>query len=488
MLIATFDFHPRIAEGIRQQNYIEATPIQEQAIPPILDGNDVVCLAQTGTGKTAVFVLPILEHLIERRGHKVRALVLSPTRELSEQTQEFFWNLGSRTRLDFISIYGGVKIDKQIKRLNSGVDVVVACPGRLLDHLNRGTVDLSHIEILVIDEADRMFDMGFLPDVRKIVRHLPKERQTMLFSATMPKDVRKLTSEVLTDPVTIEIAPSMPAESVAHALYPVKQYLKTALLMELLKRTDTGSVLVFTKTKHKAKRVANQLYRAGFKAGSLRGDMTQNARKKAIDRFKNGSIQVLVATDVAARGIDVSTISHVINYDIPDTPDNYIHRIGRTGRADRKGDAFTFITDQDNRTVHAIERVLGEEIERCTLDGFDYDAPAPVGRPPREHDRRRPRDRRNHGGRQKQSQGSDTRKVQGNGNSRAHGRSGGNHRSKTGPNRNRGGNNHHHRKGGPNRNRGGNNHHHRKGGPNRNSGGNNHHHRKGGKPKGHRKR
>ncbi|MDP3261042.1 MAG: DEAD/DEAH box helicase, partial [Thermodesulfovibrionales bacterium] len=267
-------------------------------------------------------------------------------------------------------------------------------PGRLLDHINQGTINLSGVEVLVLDEADRMFDMGFLPDIRKIIKHIPVRRQTLLFSATMPEDIRRLAHEILQSPVTVQVNHAAPASTVAHALYPVDQHLKTALLLELLRHTDTESILIFTRTKHRAKRVGQQLEKAGYKAASLQGNLSQNKRQAALDGFRNGSYQVLVATDIAARGIDVSLISHVINYDIPDTTDAYTHRIGRTGRAAKTGDAFTFVTREDEDTVRGIERVLGKKIERRTLQGFDYKKSAPArdsefARPPRGPQRRR---------------------------------------------------------------------------------------------------
>ncbi len=257
-------------------------------------------------------------------------------------------------------------MNPQIQKLRAGVEIVVACPGRLLDHINQGTINLSGVEVLVLDEADRMFDMGFLPDIRKIIRHVPARRQTLLFSATMPDDIRRLAHEVLHAPVTVQVNHAAPASTVSHALYPVDQHLKTALLLELLRHTDTESVLIFTRTKHRAKRVGQQLEKAGYRAASLQGNLSQNKRQAALDGFRDGSYQILVATDIAARGIDVSSISHVINYDMPDTTDAYTHRIGRTGRAAKTGDAFTFITREDEDTVRSIERVLGEKIERRT--------------------------------------------------------------------------------------------------------------------------
>jgi ATP-dependent RNA helicase RhlE len=377
MGFSNFDFHPDVAAGTKAIGYLKPTPIQEQAIPPALKGHDLMGLAQTGTGKTAAFALPILDRLIRGpRGH-VRALIVAPTRELAEQIHEVIVSLGGRTRLRSMTIYGGVNIKPQVRSLHNGVEIVVACPGRLLDHIGQRTIDLSHVEVLVLDEADRMFDMGFLPDVRKIVKHLPAQRQTLLFAATMPADVRKLAQEILRAPVTVQVNYAAPISTVAHALYPVEQHLKTTLLLELLRHTDTGSVLIFTRTKHRAKRLGQQLENAGYRAASLQGNLSQNRRQSALDGFRDGSYQILVATDIAARGIDVSSISHVINYDMPDTVDAYTHRIGRTGRAAKTGDAFTFTTREDGEMVRSIERVLGDRVERRTLDGFDYKKPVP---------------------------------------------------------------------------------------------------------------
>ena len=335
----------------------------------------------------------------------MRALIVAPTRELAEQIHQTAVALCRPLNLRSLTIYGGVNINPQIKALRAGVDIVVACPGRLLDHLGQGNVSLAHVEVLVLDEADRMFDMGFLPDVRQIVKHLPAKRQTLLFSATMPEEVRHLVAEIQHDPVTVQVGTLKPTHTVAHALYPVAAHLKTPLLLELLRSTDTGSVIVFTKTKHRAKRVGEQLVKLGHRAASLQGNLSQNRRQEALDGFRKGTYTVLVATDIAARGIDVSQISHVINYDVPDTVDAYTHRIGRTGRLERTGDAFTFVTGEDTAMIRDIERTLGEPIPRKTLEGFDYAAkpPAsagvpgrpPAGRPPRGRRRRQPRgDRR----------------------------------------------------------------------------------------------
>jgi ATP-dependent RNA helicase RhlE len=389
----TFDLYPQVAAGVKAANYITPTPIQAQAIPLVMQGRDIVGLAQTGTGKTAAFMLPILHRLMQGgRGH-VRALVIAPTRELAEQIHEAIGTLGCRTGLKSVTVYGGVGFNPQVDKLKRGVEIVVACPGRLLDHIKRGTVDLSHLEVLVLDESDRMFDMGFLPDIRKIIKHLPAKHQTLLFSATMPDDILHLAQEVLKAPVTVRVNNAGPATSVSHLLYPVGQHLKTPLLLELLRHTDTDSVLVFTRTKHRAKRLGEQLQKAGYRAASLQGNLSQSKRQAVMTGFRNGTFQILVATDVAARGIDVTQISHVINYDMPDSTDAYTHRIGRTGRNTKTGDAFTFITSEDENMVRSIERVLRAKVKRCTLSGFDYQKAAPLretefARPPRQPQRR----------------------------------------------------------------------------------------------------
>jgi ATP-dependent RNA helicase RhlE len=396
MKFQLFDFHPAVAAGVAAAGYVTPTPIQEQAIPSVMAGRDVMGLAQTGTGKTAAFALPILHRLMQGERGKVRALIIAPTRELAEQINESFIALGKQTRCRCVTVYGGVNINPQIQKLRSGVEIVVACPGRLLDHIGQGTIDLSHLEVLVLDEADHMFDMGFLPDIRRILKHIPRKRQTLLFSATMPPDIRRLASDILLDPVTVQVGSTAPPVTVTHALYPVAQHLKTPLLLELLRHTDTESVLIFTRTKHRAKRVGEQLEKAGYKAASLQGNLSQNRRQAALDGFRDGTFQILVATDIAARGIDVSQISHVINYDIPDTAEAYIHRIGRTGRAARSGDALTLVTGEDTVMVRTIERALNDQLERRTVAGFDYSVPAPsrdseFARPPREpHHGRKP--------------------------------------------------------------------------------------------------
>lgn len=388
-----FQFDQTIKAGIHAAGYTTPTPIQAQAIPPILAGKDVMGLAQTGTGKTAAFVLPILQHLAHGGRGKIRALIIAPTRELAEQINTSISELGAKTGLRSTTIYGGVSADPQIRKLKAGVEIVVACPGRLLDHMGAGNINLSHVDTLVLDEADRMFDMGFLPDVRKIVRQLPTKRQTLMFSATMPDDIRKLSQDILHQPVTVQIGHVMPAVTVAHALYPVEPHLKTALLLELLKHHETESVLIFTRTKHRAKRLAQHIERAGYKTTSLHGNRSQNQRQAALDGFRSGEFQIMVATDIAARGIDVESVSHVINYDIPDTSDAYIHRIGRTGRAAKTGDAFTLVSGEDAGMIRDIERAIKQSLERRTLDHFDYKQAAPAkntefSREPRQQQRR----------------------------------------------------------------------------------------------------
>lgn len=389
MEFQAFNLHPVIAASIKEAGYVTPTPIQKQAIPTVMQGRDVMGLAQTGTGKTAAFALPILHRLMDGPRGRVRALIVAPTRELAEQIHESFVTLGRQTRLKSVTVYGGVNVNPQIQSLKNGVEIVVACPGRLLDHIGQGTIDLSHLEVLVLDEADQMFDMGFLPDIRRILKQIPAKRQTLLFSATMPPGINKLAHDILTDPVTVQVGNTAPPVTVSHALYPVEQHLKTALLLELLQHTDTDSVLVFTRTKHRAKRLGEQLEKAGYKAASLQGNLSQNRRQAALDGFRDGTYQILVATDIAARGIDVSQISHVVNYDIPDTPEAYVHRIGRTGRAAKTGDAFTMVCSEDTIMVRTIEKKLGAPLERRTVTGFDYTVPAPkkdaeFARPPRE--------------------------------------------------------------------------------------------------------
>jgi ATP-dependent RNA helicase RhlE len=370
-----FHFHPNVAAGIKAAGYVEPTPIQAQAIPSVMEGLDVIGTAQTGTGKTAAFVLPLLNRLIGKKRGLIRALIIAPTRELAEQIHQEICTLGPQTRLRSATVYGGVGFDQQVRKLKGGAEIIVACPGRLLDHMNRGNVDFTSVEALVLDEADHMFDMGFLPDIRKILRQIPRKRQTLLFSATMPAEIKRLASEVLHQPVTIQVGNPAPADTVSHALYPVNQHAKTSLLLKLLRGTHIRSALVFTRTKHRAKNLGEKLSKAGFRSTSLQGNLSQNRRQAALDGFRSGKFQILVATDIAARGIDVSRVSHVINFDIPATADAYIHRIGRTGRATRRGEAFTLVTNEDKVLVRAIKRIVGSNMEQRVLPDFGYGSP-----------------------------------------------------------------------------------------------------------------
>jgi len=375
-----FNLDSRLQAGINHLGYTTPTAIQSAAIPPALAGRDLIGTAQTGTGKTAAFVLPILHHLLSGPQRRVRALIVTPTRELAEQIHDSIHDLARGTNIRSATIYGGVGPGPQISALRSGVEILVACPGRLLDLIEQGYVKLDGIEVLVLDEADRMFDMGFLPSVKRILKYVPARRQTMLFSATFPNEIEQLAAQSLRQPQRIAIGLSRPVQTVTHALFPVPQHLKAGLLLELLKRTDTASVLIFARTRHRAHRLSQQIARAGYRVTSLHSDRTQGQRQSALNGFKNGTYQIMVATDIAARGLDVESISHVINFDMPDTADAYIHRIGRTGRAERSGDAFTLVTPDDSDMVRALEKIMSEPLPRQTLSDFDYKAspPAPV--------------------------------------------------------------------------------------------------------------
>jgi ATP-dependent RNA helicase RhlE len=365
-----FEFNPNIHAAIRAAGYSHPTPIQKQAIPLVLQGRDVLGLAQTGTGKTAAFVLPILQQLANGPHRKMRVLIVEPTRELAEQVHQAIGDLGKNSRIRSATVYGGVSRSSQINNLRRGVDIVVGCPGRLLDLIDDRQMNVSSTEILVLDEADRLCDMGFLPDIRRLLQYLPAKRQTLLFSATMPADIRGLADKILKDPVHVQVGSSAPVDTVSHALYPVLEALKPKLLLSVLAQTPTGRVLVFTRTKRRACRVADNLAKNGYRVSALQGNMTQNRRQSAIDGFRAGKFDILVATDIAARGIDVSEISHVINFDMPDTADSYTHRIGRTGRARNTGEAFTFTAQVDEPIVWQIEKTMGARIERRCLPGF----------------------------------------------------------------------------------------------------------------------
>jgi ATP-dependent RNA helicase RhlE len=363
---------PQVIEGVTAAGYAEPTAIQLRAIPLVMAGRDLIGCAQTGTGKTAAFALPILSRL-DRHG-AARALVLEPTRELAAQVETAIRDYGRFTDLRMVVLFGGAGYGKQDQGLRQGADIVVATPGRLLDHLQRGTLRLNQIEILVLDEADRMLDMGFMPDVRRIVERCPRNRQTMLFSATIPPEIEQLVKWALRKPETVEIGQRRaPAETVTHALYPVASDQKQAILDELLKRTDFDQVLIFCRTKHGADRVARKVQQQGHAVAVLHSNRTQSEREKALSGFRDGRYEVMVATDIAARGIDVQQISHVINYDVPHHPEDYVHRIGRTGRAQSVGDAFTIMTGEDVQEVAAIERFIGQKIPRVKLEGFNYE-------------------------------------------------------------------------------------------------------------------
>ncbi len=359
-----FELDSRIHEGIAGLGFVEPRPVQAQSIPAGLEGRDVLGLAQTGTGKTAAFAIPILQRLLTMKRPGPRALIVAPTRELAMQIDEEIRALASHTRIKTQTVFGGVSEKTQISGLKKNPDILVTCPGRLLDLHGQGYVDLERIEVCVLDEADHMFDMGFLPDVRRILNLLPPKRQNLLFSATMPPEIRRLTDNLLQDPHVVELAHSAPAETVEHVLYRVSQTQKTDLLLHLLDEENFGSAIVFCRTKHRAKRLADQLTRAGHNAIGLQGNMTQPQRDKAMGGFRAGKHDVLVATDIAARGIDVAQVSHVINFDVPSTPDFYTHRIGRTGRSEQQGTAYTFVSAEDYPLIHQIERRIGAKIPR----------------------------------------------------------------------------------------------------------------------------
>ncbi len=359
-------------EGVKAMGYIEPTPIQLRAIPLIMSGQDVIGSAQTGTGKTAAFALPILSKLGQHKSQP-RVLVIEPTRELAAQVETAFRDFARFTNLRIAVMFGGVGYGRQREALTAGVDVLVATPGRLLDLIQQGECKLDAIEFLVLDEADRLLDMGFLPDVRRIIQKCPRERHTSLFSATIPPEIEALIQWAMKRPQTIEIgARRSPAETVKHVIYPVSDSQKTDLLLELLKRVNYDSVIVFCRTKHGADRVAHLLKRFNHSVAVLHSNRTQREREQALRGFRDGRYEVLVATDIAARGLDIADVSHVINYDVPQHPEDYIHRIGRTGRMEAKGDAFTLMVAGDVRHVNAIERFISQKVPRVKLENFNY--------------------------------------------------------------------------------------------------------------------
>ena len=373
---ADLKLHPSLVTATKELGYVRPTAIQGDAIPPALEGRDLLACAATGSGKTAAFMLPILNRLIDRPRGKIRALIIAPTRELAAQILEDMQDLATHTPVSGAAIFGGVGMGPQEHALRRGTDVIVACPGRLLDHLQSGNyTDFSALEVLVLDEADRMLDMGFLPDIRRVLKFVPKVRQTLFFSATMPPPIATLARELLNNPATIALErQSRPASGITQALYPISQELKSALLATLLERGDIKEALVFTRTKHRANRLAEFLAKRGILADRIHGNRSQTQRTAALANFKEGKIRVLVATDIAARGIDVEALGHVVNFDVPLVPADYIHRIGRTGRADAVGDAFTFVAKDEEGDIGAIEKVLGKRLPRVTVPDFDYQA------------------------------------------------------------------------------------------------------------------
>lgn len=377
MSFGSFNLDPRLKEGVRAMGFSEPTPIQSATIPAALMGQDILGSAETGTGKTAAYLLPILQRLLISldRSHRVRALIVVPTRELALQVAEHARHLAAKTGLRALAVYGGVALSTQENSMRRGADVVIATPGRLLDHAARKNISFGALEILVLDEADRMLDVGFLPDIRRIVSLLPRERQTMLFSATLVPSISNLAAEVTRRAVRIqkELAPA--PDAIAHTLFPVPEHLKAQLLQQLLREEEMESVLVFARTKHRADRVVKQLVRANIRAAVIHGNRSQSQRLAALEAFREGHSRVLVATDIAARGIDVEGISHVVNYDVPMQPEDYVHRIGRTGRAQAAGKAYTLVTPTDESMVRRIENVLNQKIERRRLDGINYSEP-----------------------------------------------------------------------------------------------------------------
>ena len=417
MNFSSFSFDRRIVAGIESCGYVTPTPIQRQAIGPILDGHDVMGLAQTGTGKTAAFALPILQRLLDGRAHQhtgrradqrngrrgPRVLVLAPTRELALQIDQDFRALAGHTSIRSGVVMGGVSMNPQIRALKSA-EVIVACPGRLVALIRQGDADLGNVDTLVLDEADRMLDMGFMPDIKRVIAHLPAKRQNLLFSATMPRDILALAKRILVDPKTVQVDRTAPTASVDHVFYRTSNENKRTLLSELLSRSDYRSMLIFTRTKHKAKALSRQLANSGYDSTFLQGNMSQNQRERALNGFRDGRFTIMVATDIAARGLDCERITHVVNYDMPDTVDTYTHRIGRTGRAGRTGHAISLVTRDDADQLRAIERVMDIRMERETGAGPEgrtaprqaarQPKPAPEAQPARKRRRRSGRSRR----------------------------------------------------------------------------------------------
>jgi ATP-dependent RNA helicase RhlE len=375
MPFRSLKLHPSLLTGIKELGFSQPTPIQADAIPPAMAGRDVLACAMTGSGKTAAFVLPILHKLLAKPRGTTRALIVTPTRELAAQVLQELNDLAVHTPITGAAIYGGVGMGPQEHAFRSGVDVIVATPGRLLDHMRQPYAKLAHVEYLVLDEADRMLDMGFLPDIRRVLKHLPRKKQTLFFSATMPAPIVTLTREMLHDPATINLQrKSAPATGITQAVYPVPQELKSLLLLTLLQRKLIDEALVFTRTKHRANRLWEFLTKRGVKAARIHGNRSQAQRTDALAGFKSGDYRVLVATDIASRGIDVEALGHVVNFDVPLAPDDYIHRVGRTARAELTGEAFTLVSPQEEDDLRAIERAVGKALPRVTIPDFNYAA------------------------------------------------------------------------------------------------------------------
>jgi ATP-dependent RNA helicase RhlE len=373
MPFTTFKLHPDLLRGVKELGYTRPTPIQEQAIPPAMEGKDLLACAMTGSGKTAAFLLPIMHRLMGKPRGVTRALVLTPTRELAAQIDQALRELAVHTPLSGAAVFGGVGMGPQEHAFRTGADVIVATPGRLLDHFKQPYAKLAGLEVLVLDEADRMLDMGFLPDIKRVLKHLPAKRQTLFFSATMPAPIQALTRELLHNPATINLErKSTPAVGIRQAVYPVSQELKAGLFVELLRRGDIGNVIVFTRTKHRANRLADFLTKEGVPNAKIHGNRSQAQRTEALEGFKTGRYRCLVATDIVARGIDVEQLEHVVNFDVPHMPEDYIHRVGRTARADATGDAFTFVSPEEEGDLGQIERAISKRLPRVVVQGFDY--------------------------------------------------------------------------------------------------------------------
>ena len=373
MPFSTFGLHPDLLRGVKELGFQRPTPIQNDAIPPAMAGKDVLAAAATGSGKSAAFLLPILHRLIGKKRGTTRALILTPTRELAAQIDEHLRDLAVHTPLSGAAVYGGVGMGPQEHAFRSGVDVLVATPGRLLDHFQHGYAKLEGLEILVLDEADRMLDMGFLPDIRRVLKHLPVKRQTLFFSATLPQAIVELSRDMLKNPAMISIErKAAPATGITQSVFPVSQELKMPLLETLLERGEIRSAIVFTRTKHRANRVFEQLERKKVNVARIHGNRSQMQRTEALNGFKAGKYRILVATDIAARGIDVEALSHVVNFDVPNIPEDYIHRVGRTARAEMTGDAITFVAPDEENDLRAIERAISKRLPRVTVPDFDY--------------------------------------------------------------------------------------------------------------------